>query len=128
MALLAVTCGSGESASPAPTAPTPTTTPTTPPAPPPAPSCLPAQVTGLTVSLIGDSTRVFNWNASANATDYFIQIGTSSGKGDITYTNTSKTTYTWAGVGTNPAVNYYARVHARNSCGQAAPSNEIVFY
>jgi hypothetical protein len=127
-ALLAVACGSGESASPSPTAPTPSTPPATTPAPPPATSCTPAQVTGLTVSLIGDSTRIFTWNESPGATQYDIQIGTASGKGDIIYTNTSKTTYTWAGVGTNPATQYYARVHARNSCGSAAPSSEIVFY
>ena len=128
-ALLAVACGSGESGSPSPTAPTPSVPPTAPaPSPAPAPSCAPAQVTGLTVSLIGDSTRVFTWNASAGASQYDIQIGTASGKGDIIYTNTSNTTYTWRGVGTSYATQYYARVHARNSCGQAAPSNEIVFY
>jgi fibronectin type III domain protein len=127
-AMLAVACGSDEGPNPSPTAPTPSTPPATTPAPAPAPSCAPAQVTGLNVSLIGDSTRVFTWNASSGATQYDIQIGTASGKGDIIFTNTSNTTYTWAGVGTNPATNYYARVHARNSCGQAPPSNEIVFY
>jgi len=129
-AMLAVACGSGDNSNPSPTAPSPSTPPaTTPaPAPAPAPSCAPPQVTGLTVSLIGDSERVFTWNASSGATQYDIQIGTASGKGDIIFTNTSNTTYTWKGTGTNPAVNYYARVHARNSCGQAPPSNEIVFY
>jgi hypothetical protein len=129
-AVLAVACGSGDSANSSPTAPTPSAPPVTtpPPSPSPAPSCAPAQVTGLAVSLIGDSTRVFTWNASTGATQYDIQIGTASGKGDIIFTNTSNTTYTWSGVGTSYAVQYYARVHARNSCGQAAPSNEIVFY
>jgi hypothetical protein len=127
-AMLAVACGSGESANPSPTAPTPTPAPTPAPAPAPAPSCAPPQVTGLTVSLVGDSTRVFTWNASAGATQYDIQIGKVSENGNIIYTNTSNTTYTWAGVGTNFAVQYNARVHARNSCGQAPPSNEIVFY
>ncbi|HEY7189888.1 MAG TPA: hypothetical protein VH436_25200 [Vicinamibacterales bacterium] len=127
-AMLAVSCGSGDSASPAPTAPTPTPAPTTPAPPAPAPSCAPPAVTGLSVSLVGDSTRIFTWNASPGATQYDVQIGKVGENGNVIYTNTSNTTYTWAGVGTNFAVQYYARIHARNSCGQAAPSNQIVFY
>lgn len=74
-----------------------------------------------------ESTRVFNWNASANAADYFIGIGTSSGNSDLIYTNTTLTTYTWTGQGgTTPT--YYARVYARNSCGSSAWSNEISFH
>jgi len=128
-ALLAIACGSGESSNPSPTAPSPSTPPATTPAPPaPAPSCAPPPVTGLSVSLVGDSTRVFTWNASPGATQYDVQIGKVGENGNVIYTNTSNTTYTWAGVGTNFAVQYYARIHARNSCGQAAPSNQIVFY
>jgi len=126
--LLAVACGKGESANPSPTAPSPSTPPATTPAPTPAPSCAPPPVTGLSVSLVGDSTRIFTWNASPGATQYDVQIGKVSENGNIIYTNTSSTTYTWSGVGTNFAVQYYARIHARNSCGQAAPSNQIVFY
>jgi hypothetical protein len=128
MALLAVACGSGESANPSPTAPSPSTPPATTPAPAPAPSCAPPQVTGLAVSVVGDSTRIFTWNESPGATQYDIQIGTASGKGDVIFTNTSKTTYTWAGASIRTEIVYYVRVHARNSCGQAAPSNEVVFH
>jgi hypothetical protein len=128
-ALLAVACGSGENASQSPTSPTPSAPPATTPAPPaPAPSCAPPQVTGLAVSVVGDSTRIFTWNESAGATQYDIQIGTASGKGDVIYTNTTKTTYTWAGASIRTDVVYYVRVHARNSCGQAAPSNEVTFH
>lgn len=127
-ALLAVACGSGESASSSPTSPTPSAPPATPAPPAPAPSCAPPQVTGLAVSIVGDSTRIFTWNASAGATQYDIQIGTASGKGDVIFTNTSNTTYTWAGASIRSDIVYYVRVHARNSCGQASPSNEVTFH
>jgi hypothetical protein len=68
---------------------------------------------------------VFTWNASAGAADYFIQIGEASGSSNLIYTNTSQTTYSWTGA--SPGT-YYARVHARNSCGSSAPSNEIVVH
>jgi len=73
---------------------------------------------------ITGSTRLFTWNTSATAADYFIQIGSSSGSSDLIYTNTSQTNYSWTGAGPGT---YYARVHARNSCGSSAPSNQIVF-
>jgi hypothetical protein len=70
------------------------------------------------------SSRVFTWNASANAADYEIQIGGTSGGSNLVYTNTTQTTYSWTGAGPGT---YYARVNARNSCGSSAPSNEVVF-
>ena len=75
----------------------------------------------------GGSTRIFTWNASANAADYFVGIGTSSGNADIIYTNTTQTTYTWTGQSVTSYF-YYARVYARNSCGSSAWSNEVVFH
>src|SRR5262245_53842910 len=121
-AMIAVACGSGESTSPAPTSPSPSTpAPSTP--SPTNPSCLPGVPANLTVAYVnGGNTRIFNWNASATAVDYFIGIGTSSGSSDLIYTNTTQTTYTWTGQGPG---NYYARVYARNSCGSSANSTEI---
>ena len=125
VAALATACAGGDSASTSPTSPSSPTPPASaPPTPPPVNSCAPSVPTNLTVSLTASTTRVFNWNESANAVDYFIQIGTASGSSDLIYTNTSKTTYTWAGASQGT---YYARVHARNSCGSSSPSNEIVF-
>jgi hypothetical protein len=126
-AMLAVACGSKDSGSPSPTSPTPSTpTPSTP--SPTNPSCKPGVPTNLTVSYPGPgNTRVFNWNASANAVDYFIGVGTESGGTDlIPYTNTTQTTYTWTGQSMGNLF-YYARVYARNSCGSSANSNEISF-
>ena len=125
-ALMTVTCGSNDGASQTPTGPTTTPPPTTSPAPT-TPSCAPSTPTGLAMTLSGSTTRVFTWNTSSDAADYFIQIGTSSGSGDLIYTNTSQTTYTWTGQNVTTAW-YYARVHARNSCGSSNPSNELQFH
>ena len=126
-ALIAGACGSNEAPTPGPTAPTPTTPPPSTPAPPaPTPSCAPPPVTGLSVSFVPDSTRIFTWNASPGATSYDVQIRDESK--NLIYTNTSQTTYTWKGIGVSEFVAYYARVHAKNQCGQANPSNEIVFH
>ena len=124
VALLATACAGGDDAGALPTGPsTPTPPASAPPAPPPSSSCAPSSPTGLTVAITG-STRLFTWNTSATAADYFIQIGSSSGSSDLIYTNTSQTNYSWTGAGPGT---YYARVHARNSCGSSAPSNQIVF-
>jgi hypothetical protein len=124
--LMAVACGSNESASPSPTSPTPPTPPATTPTPPTT-SCAPAAPTNLTYVQSGSSTRVFTWNASASAADYFIGIGSSTGNADLVYTNTTQTTYSWTGTSITSAF-YYARVYARNSCGSSAWSTEISFH
>ena len=125
-AMLATGCGSNDSANQSPTAPT-TTTSTTTTTPPPSTSCAPPAPTNLAVTWPGGSTRVFTWNASANAADYFIGIGSSSGNADLIYTNTTQTTYTWTGQSVG-SLFYYARVYARNSCGSSSWSNEVVFH
>ena len=73
------------------------------------------------------STRVFTWNASSGAADYFIGIGSSSGSANLIYTNTTQTTYSWTGTGVTSAF-YYARVYARNSCGSSNWSTELAFH
>ena len=125
-AMLAVGCGSKDSASPSPTNPSPST-----PAPsnpsPTNPSCAPGVPGNLTVTYTGvGNTRVFNWNVADKAVDYFIGVGTASGASDLIYTNTTQPTYTWTGQSMGNLL-YYARVYARNSCGSSANSNEISF-
>jgi hypothetical protein len=115
---------SGDDVPASPTAPTPPPVASPPPtSPPPSTSCAPGTPSNLKVSVF-TTQRTFTWNASTNAVDYFIQIGTASGTSDLIYTNTTQTTYSWNGY--SPGT-YYARVHARNSCGSSNPSNEIVF-
>ena len=122
--LIAGACGGSDNTAQAPTGPT-TTPPST--TPPPTSSCAPPAPTNLTVTQTASSTRVFTWNASANAVDYIIGIGSSSGNSDLIYTNTTQTTYTWTGQSVTEYF-YYARVYARNSCGSSAWSNQIVFH
>jgi len=124
--LFAAACGGNDDAAPSPTAPTPTTPPVTTP-PPPSTTCSPPAPANLAVVQTGGSTRVFTWNASSTAADYFIGIGSSSGNADLIYTNTSQTTYSWTGASVTSTF-YYARVYARNSCGSSAWSTELAFH
>jgi len=127
LAILAGACASGENSSPAPTAPTPT--PSTPPptTPPPSNSCLPTAATNLSVTQ-NLSTRVLTWTAGAKATDYDIQIGSTSGGSDLVRENTTHTDYTWTGGGSGNTGTFYARVHSHNSCGSGPASMELVFH
>ena len=125
LAILAGACASGENSSPAPTAPTPTPPPSTP--PPPSNSCLPSAATNLSVTQ-NLSTRVLTWTAGAKATDYDIQIGSTSGGSDLARENTTHTDYTWTGGGSGNTGTFYARVHSHNSCGSGPASLELVFH
>jgi hypothetical protein len=129
VALLAGGCASGEDSSPAPTAPTPTPPPATPPPaqPPPSNSCLPGAASNLSSSLSG-STRTLTWTAGANATDYDIQIGYTTGGSEFVRDNTTHTNYTWTGGGSGTTGTFYARVHSHNSCGSGPPSAELIFH
>ena len=129
LVMLAGACASGENSSPAPTAPTPTPPPSTPPptTPPPSNSCLPSAATNLSVTQ-SLSTRVLAWTAGAKATDYDIQIGTTSGSSDIVRENTTHTDYTWTGGGSGTTGTFYARVHSHNSCGSGPASAELIFH
>jgi hypothetical protein len=127
--LLAGGCASGEGTGTTPTAPTaPTPPPSAPPPPPPPPSnsCLPGAATNLAVTQTA-STRVLTWTAGANATDYDIQIGSSSGASDYVRDTTTHTNYTWTGGGEGPKGPFYARVHSHNACGSGPSSAEFVF-
>jgi len=129
LAMLAGACASGEDPSPAPTAPTTTPPPATtpPPTPPPSNSCLPGAATNLSSSLSG-STRTLTWTAGANATDYDIQIGYTSGGSQFVRDNTTHTNYQWTGGGSGTDGTFYARVHSHNSCGSGPASVELVFH
>ncbi len=129
LVMLAGACASGENSSPAPTAPTPTPPPSAPPptTPPPSNSCLPSAATNLSVTQ-NLSTRVLTWTAGAKATDYDIQIGSTSGGSDIVRENTTHTDYTWTGGGSGTTGTFYARVHSHNSCGSGPASAEFVFH
>jgi hypothetical protein len=126
--LLAAGCASGEDEGTVPTAPTaPTPPPATAPPAPPSTSCRPAAATNL-ISTLAGSTRTLTWTAGANATDYDIQIGTSSGASDLVRDNTTHTNYQWTGGGSGTSGTFYARVHSHNSCGSGPPSVELVFH
>ena len=123
VAALGIACSGSEGGAAAPTAPT-TTTPTASGGnPPTTQSCLPAAPGNLKVS-VSTSTRVFTWGSVGTAQDYFIQIARVNSEDYLVNTNTSQTTYTWAGA--SPG-NYWARVYARNSCGSGPNSDQIFF-
>ena len=127
--VLAGGCASGDDAG-APTAgPTPTPPPSsTPPPPPPSNSCLPGAASNL-ASVQSGSTRTLTWTAGANATDYDIQIGYTSGGSELVRDNTTHTNYTWTGGGSGTNGTFYARVHShRTSCGSGPSSPELVFH
>ena len=127
--VLAGGCASGEDSAPPTAGPTPTPPPssTPPPPPPPSNSCLPGAATNL-ASVQSGSTRTLTWTAGANATDYDIQIGYTSGGSELVRDNTTHTNYTWTGGGSGTNGTFYARVHSHNSCGSGSPSAELVFH
>lgn len=123
-AALSLACSGGDGGAATPTAPTagPSTTVSTGGSPTTS-SCLPAAPGSLRVT-ITDSTRVFTWNSVSNVQDYFIQIAQVGNNDYLVNTNTSQSTYTWAG---NPKGSYWARVYARNSCGSGQNSEQLFF-
>jgi predicted phage tail protein len=81
----------------------------------------PAAPTGLTAHVNG-LTVVLSWNASAGATSYRVEVGSSSGgsnlfNGDVGGVTTLRAV---ASAGT-----YYVRVRAANAIGTSAASNQI---
>ena len=125
VAVLGAGCSGGEGGAATPTAPTPTpsTTPSTGGGSPTTQGCKPAAPGNLRVS-ITDNVRVFTWSSVSNVQDYFIQIAQVGNNDYLVNTNTSQTTYTWAG---NPKGSYWARVYARNSCGSGQNSEQLFF-
>ncbi len=85
-------------------------------APPPPPTGHAVQVANLNVAL--------SWNASAGATSYVLEAGTSSGLANLLNLNVGTAT-TLAAAG--PRGSFFTRVRAVNACGMSGPSNEASF-
>ncbi|HKB11113.1 MAG TPA: hypothetical protein VKD69_10675 [Vicinamibacterales bacterium] len=66
---------------------------------------------------------VLTWAGVAGATDYLVEVGSSSGASDLLVAPVGNVTSvsTFADPRT-----YYARVRGRNGCGVSGPSNEVV--
>ena len=124
VAALAAGCSGSEGGAATPTAPTTTAPNTSTGNPPTTQSCLPAAPGNLKVTVSNSSTRVFTWSGVTNAQDYFIQIAQVNHEDFLVNTNTSQTTYTWAG---DAPGSYRARVYARNSC-KSGPNSEQLFF
>jgi hypothetical protein len=115
-------CGGAEGVSSSPTGPSSTTTTTSSQPQPPASqaSCVP---TNLTVVSIQGSVVTLQWSAVNGATEYSILVGSTPSSSDRLSTNTTNNNYTW----TAKPGGQYARVQAK--CGGAfgGSSNEISF-
>jgi hypothetical protein len=66
---------------------------------------------------------VLRWSASAGATDYVLEAGTSSGAANVVTIPTAATSLSASA----PPNTYYVRVRPRNACGSGANSNEVSF-
>jgi hypothetical protein len=88
------------------------------------PTCTtPPAPAGLTVSVSG-STVTIRWTASADATSYVLQAGSSSGGSNLASSDVGNvTSYVATGVGNGT---FYIRVRAKNACDDLSPaSNEV---
>ena len=66
---------------------------------------------------------VLTWNASAGASDYVLEAGTSSGASNVITIPTGSTALSASA----PPNTYYVRVRPRNTCGSGVYSNEVTF-
>jgi hypothetical protein len=84
----------------------------------------PGAPTGLSADVIG-SRVTLTWSASSGASEYLVLIGSTPSSSNVLFTNTTQLTYAWNGG--SPGT-YYARIQARNSCGnESGSSNEVAF-
>ena len=74
------------------------------------------------------STRVLTWTAGAKATDYDIQIGSTSGGSDIVRENTTHTDYTWTGGGSERTAPSTRACIRTIRAGRVRASAEFVFH
>jgi hypothetical protein len=84
---------------------------------------MPAAPSNLRVAAQNGSLITLEWNAVSNATQYDVLVGTTPSSSNTLSTNTSQTNYTW----TAPTGTHYARVQAKNACGNGLSSNEVSF-
>jgi hypothetical protein len=85
----------------------------------------PVAPTGFALTGNSGGTVSFVWNASANATTYIIEAGSTPGTVNLANSNlgSSATTFTANGVGRGT---YYVRLRAQNTCGTSSGvSNEV---
>ena len=84
----------------------------------------PPAPTGFTNTFKSNGTVTFVWNASANATTYIIEAGSTPGATNLANANlgSSATTATFNGVGNGV---YFVRLRAQNTCGTSGVSNEV---
>src|SRR5262245_5136104 len=84
----------------------------------------PPAPTGFANTFKSNGTVTFVWNASANATTYIIEAGSTPGATNLANANlgSSATTATFNGVGNGV---YYVRLRAQNACGTSGVSNEV---
>ena len=87
------------------------------------PSCVPLGTPSPFSATVSGRFVVLNWAGVAGATDYVIEVGSSSGASDILVAPLGDVTT--VSTMADPRV-YFARIRARNACGSSAPSNEIV--
>ena len=66
---------------------------------------------------------ILNWAGVADATDYVIEVGSSSGASDLLVAPVGNVTT--VSTMADPRT-YFVRVRARTACGTTDPSNEII--
>ena len=81
---------------------------------------VPSAPTALRFTVAGRFVTV-NWNGAANASDYVIEVGSTSGASDMLVTSVTGTS---ASAFAAPFT-YFVRVRGRNGCGMGVASNEI---
>jgi hypothetical protein len=89
-------------------------------------AALPTAPAGFAVTTNTRGTVSFVWNASAGASTYVIESGSTPGSSDrlaAADLGGPATSYTASGVG---AGTYYVRLRARNACGTSGASNEVL--
>jgi hypothetical protein len=115
-------CGGADSATSSPTSPssTPTTTSSQPQPPAPQTSCVP---TNLTVVSIQGTSVTLQWNAVSGASEYLVLVGSAPSSSDQLSTNTTNSNYTW----TAKTGRQYARVQAKCNGSFGSSSNEVEY-
>ena len=86
-------------------------------APPSPPANLAATVNGSTVTLA--------WTASAGATSYQLQVGSSPGTTNLVDVDLGSATTTLIAVNVGPGT-YFVRLRSVSNCGQSGVSNEVL--
>lgn len=84
----------------------------------------PSPPTNVSVSLSSDTTFTVTWTKSAEATNYDVKYGTSSGSYTTTVSNVGDVA-TYEATGLTEFSPYYIVIVAKNSCGSSNNSSEV---